>query len=311
MTGTVDVYYKKSYDLLLLAPIAAGAGLTNQDVYNVGAFENRGIEFAINAEMLRTEKLAWTLNFNASYIKSKVLNTTRSGGTAADTTSTPLTLRRRGFQQPASGGPRLSGGLVLPVQAEIRREGQPHRGQSRTTTAASTPTKTSTTTAVSRPPTRWWDRQPNPKFILGMTSNLRAGNAFLNFTLRSYLGNYVYNNVSQGLNTYRAACFNSAGNNFSNTTALLGNGINFTTYQPLSDYYVQKANFVRCDNVTVGYNFPKLGGNEGRTMGVSLSVQNAFVITPYKGIDPEVGNGVDSNAYPRARTFTVGLNLGF
>ena len=61
----------------------------------------------------------------------------------------------------------------------------------------------------------------------------------------------------------------------------------------------------------MGYNFPKLGGNDSRNLGLSFSVQNAFTITSYEGIDPEVYNGIDNNAYPRARTYTVGLSLGF
>ncbi|HEX8505536.1 MAG TPA: SusC/RagA family protein, partial [Hymenobacter sp.] len=157
---------------------------------------------------------------------------------------------------------------------------------------------------------RYRTQQAAPKFILGLTSNLTSGNAYLNFTLRSFIGNYAYNNVSAGLNNY-ANTFTSNGNYFSNTTPLLGNEVNFVGRQAFSSYYVQDASFVRMENITVGYNFPKLGGTDGRNLGLSFSVQNAFTLSPYKGLDPEVVDGLDNNFYPRARTFNVGLSLGF
>lgn len=82
----------------------------------------------------------------------------------------------------------------------------------------------------------------------------------------------------------------------------------------MSDYFVRNASFLRCDNITFGYTFAKLmktrsyNGFGGR---VYATVQNPFVITKYKGLDPEVKGGIDANPYPRAMTFLMGLNLQF
>lgn len=85
---------------------------------------------------------------------------------------------------------------------------------------------------------------------------------------------------------------------------------NFASPQYTSDYFVQDASFIRLDNVTLGYSFPNALG-EGKNLRLTGAVQNVFVITDYKGIDPEVSGGIDNNLYPRPRTYTLGLNLNF
>ena len=85
-----------------------------------------------------------------------------------------------------------------------------------------------------------------------------------------------------------------------------GNGSNYY----LSDYYVQNASFLRMDNINIGYNVGKVFHNKAN-LKINANVQNAFIITQYKGLDPEVNGGIDNNFYPRPRTFVLGLNLNF
>ena len=84
----------------------------------------------------------------------------------------------------------------------------------------------------------------------------------------------------------------------------------FTSAQYFSDYFVENASFLRMQNATLGYNFGELLKN-GTNVSLSFAVQNVFVVSNYKGIDPEVNGGIDNSIYPRPRTFTVGLNVGF
>jgi iron complex outermembrane receptor protein len=82
----------------------------------------------------------------------------------------------------------------------------------------------------------------------------------------------------------------------------------FVVPQYYSDYYVEKASFLRMDNITLGYAF-QLGGQPFR---VYASVQNVFTMTGYSGVDPTSGvNGIDNNIYPRSRTVTGGLSVRF
>ncbi len=84
----------------------------------------------------------------------------------------------------------------------------------------------------------------------------------------------------------------------------------FSNAQYLSDYYIQNASFFRMDCMYLEYTFPNVRHTK-TFIRLSASVQNAFVITPYKGLDPEIANGIDSYQYPRARVFMAGIEAGF
>lgn len=77
-----------------------------------------------------------------------------------------------------------------------------------------------------------------------------------------------------------------------------------------SDYWLRNASFLRCDNITLGHTWPQLLDNKMR-LRLYGAVQNPFVITKYKGLDPEVADGIDRDLYPRSLTFTVGLVASF
>ena len=77
-----------------------------------------------------------------------------------------------------------------------------------------------------------------------------------------------------------------------------------------SDYFLENAGFVRCDNITLGYTWNNLFQDNLR-LRLYGAVQNPFVLTRYKGLDPEVFSGVDNNVYPRPVTFTIGLVATF
>jgi iron complex outermembrane receptor protein len=147
---------------------------------------------------------------------------------------------------------------------------------------------------------------PAPKWTLGHTSNLSWRGWDASTTLRAYLGSYVYNNVSSNFGNYSVLTLANAPANLH--VSALENG--FRTPQYLSDIYVEKASFVRMDNLTLGYTFPRLRNvQNARVFG---TVQNVFTSTGYGGVDPTAGvNGIDNNIYPRSRTFLTGVSLGF
>jgi iron complex outermembrane receptor protein len=71
--------------------------------------------------------------------------------------------------------------------------------------------------------------------------------------------------------------------------------------------FVENASFLRCDNITLGYSFNKPNINAR----IFATVSNPFVISGYKGLDPEVHSGIDNNMYPRSMTTVVGVSLQF
>jgi iron complex outermembrane receptor protein len=84
----------------------------------------------------------------------------------------------------------------------------------------------------------------------------------------------------------------------------------------LSDYYIQNASFLRMDNINIGYNLGRIAHTH-TNLRLNATAQNVFVITKYKGLDPEIGAGtannpgIDNNLYPRPRTYSLGVNLDF
>ena len=84
---------------------------------------------------------------------------------------------------------------------------------------------------------------------------------------------------------------------------------NFNGNASQSDYFLQDATFLRCDNVTIGYKFAKFVNKS--SLRVYASVNNVFIITKYSGQDPENFNAIDNNFYPRPRMYTFGVSLDF
>jgi iron complex outermembrane receptor protein len=159
---------------------------------------------------------------------------------------------------------------------------------------------------------KYFYHSPTPDITMGFTSKLIYKNFDFGFSLRANIGNYVYNDVAAShanisvSNVYSADAFT---NIMSSALETNFTGNNLRDYFK-SDYYVQKASFIRCDNITLGYSLKKIFKviTTGR---IYATVQNPFVITRYKGLDPEIYGGIDNNIYPRPMITMVGLSLNF
>ncbi|MBW6478444.1 MAG: TonB-dependent receptor plug domain-containing protein [Bacteroidales bacterium] len=151
-------------------------------------------------------------------------------------------------------------------------------------------------------------KTPFPDYYLGISSQLHYNNWNFAFSGRAGIGNYVYNNTSSYFGNY-SRLYRPEGPYLGNITAEAVS-LNFDYGQYLSDYYVQDASFFRMDYISLGYDFRNL--REGAlNLQLTATVQNAFVITGYEGLDPEVPSGIDFNSYPRPRIFTLGVKVGF
>ncbi|MVN75278.1 SusC/RagA family TonB-linked outer membrane protein [Hymenobacter sp. HMF4947] len=299
LNASVDVYYRKTKDLLAVIPVAGLINFTNQLVSNVGSLENRGIELNMNAVLVKTEGLDWTINANATYNVNKI---TSLGPQTADFT---------GIRN--NNGGTVSGGTG--TQLFNYQVGSPSTAYYVFQQVYGTDGKPLNDVYVDRngdgkidDNDRYLYKQAAPPVLLGFSSNLNYKHVFASFALRSNLGNYVYNNINSNLGTYNG--INGSTNFLSNVaqdarnTGFLLNSQN----KYASDYYIQNASFLRMDNATIGYNVGKVFNAKGN-LRVTAAVQNVFVITKYTGLDPEIPNGIDNNVYPRPRTYTIGLNL--
>jgi len=145
----------------------------------------------------------------------------------------------------------------------------------------------------------------DPKVVIGINSTMNWKNFDFGISLRANLGNYVYDNVLSQNSIY-SAMYNSAGF----LSNIMRRGAKFETQQYMSDYYLKNAGFLRCDNISLGYTWKHLLDDALR-LRVYGAVQNPFVITKYKGLDPEVFSGIDNNVYPRPTTYTLGVVLTY
>ena len=145
---------------------------------------------------------------------------------------------------------------------------------------------------------------PAPKWMFGQSSYITYGRFDASFTLRAYLGNWVYNNVASANGAYQNLTGSGMPSNLHASVLTTG----FVVPQYYSDYFVEDGSFLRLDNITVGYS----ASYHGQPFRLFGTVQNAFTITGYSGVDPTAGlNGLDNNIYPRARTITTGLSVRF
>ena len=160
-------------------------------------------------------------------------------------------------------------------------------------------------------------KQPAPDVTMGLSSRMEYKNWDFSFSLRANLGNYVFNGVVADNSNM------SDGAVWSNSLLFLSNRLKSVVDRnwqsgdntaKLTDYYVNNASFLKCDNITLGYNFNNLfktGGYHGLSGRIYGTVSNVFTITKYDGLDPEISNGFDYNIYPRPISFIVGLSLNF
>ena len=149
---------------------------------------------------------------------------------------------------------------------------------------------------------------------MGLTTKFIYKNWDFSAAFHASIGNYVYYDFLSDKANLSLIWEKGA---FTNTTADAVNlGFWGKTLNPTqqSDYFVRNASYLKCTNMTLGYSFPALikAGSEKICSGrIYFTVQNPFIITKYKGIDPEIQGGIDNGRYPRPISFQLGLNLNF
>jgi len=298
INGSIDFYIKKTKDLLNEVPQPAGTNFSAYQTENVGDMENKGIEFNINVQPVRNQLVTWDVAFNATYNKNTITNLTKvkndpnyigflGGGISGS----------QGFAfLNATGGSKNTFYLYHQI---YDKEGNPIEGLFEDVNRD----------GIINENDKYKGKRADPNVFLGFSTNLTSGKWNAGFVMRSSLNNYVYNNVYSNngrLNQVLGA--QVTGNASANylETKFLGN----TDQQPLSNYYLQNASFLRMDNLNIGYNFGRVANNRA-ALRASVGIQNVFVITKYTGLDPERSNGIDNNIYPRPRIYSLGLNLDF
>jgi iron complex outermembrane receptor protein len=295
--GSLDFYFRETKDLINEIPVPAGSNLTNFILTNVGDLENRGVEFTITTRPIVKNDFNWTVNLNATYNENKITKLTavddpnylgvRVGGISGGVGNT-VQIHSVGY--PASS--------FFVYEQVFDADGNPIEGLYVDRNGDGSITDAD----------RYHYEKPAADVWFGISSFVQYKKWDFSFSGRAYFGNFVYNNVASENAVYERL-FRPEGPYLGNVTSDVTT-INFVTPQYLSNYFIQPADYFRMDNISLGYNFGKIIADRA-SLRLQFTVNNAFVITQYEGLDPEIFNGIDNRIYPRPRTYVMGVNLIF
>ncbi len=309
-SGSLDFYEQNTQDLLFSIAAPAFTNLADRILTNIGEMRNRGVELTLNTVPVDKDKWSLRVDFNASYNTNEILKLDNSqnsgdfagyedGGISGDIGQTIQilkvgesihTFRTYIHKRDANGFPLVDtedfDGDGLLTQLDIY-EDQNGDGVINENDLVN-------------------GEKAAPDFIFGLSPSVTYGNFDLSVTLRSHIGNYVYNNVASG-SGYFEKLTDRVTNNVDESAFI----VNFKERQLKSDYYIENASFVKLDNVTLGYNIQTGFLRQLRVYG---TVTNLLTITGYSGLDPELPQftqGIDNNLFPISRNFLIGVRAGF
>jgi TonB-dependent starch-binding outer membrane protein SusC len=294
LSGSIDFYEKHTSDLLFKivaaqpAPNAFTWDNLDTDILN------RGVELSLNAAVVDQKDFSWEVLFNVAYNKNLVKNLK---GTYDTGEINGQGLSGAFAQRIAEGQPLFAffvrdfvgydddGINIVPPSGDVQKF---QNGKS-----------------------------PLPKVTGGLTNNLRYKNFDLSLFFNGVFGNYIYSNTANAF--FTAGSF-QGGRNV--TKDVIGNGESGSNNPDVSTRFLEKGDFVRLQNLTLGYRLPAISGNKiFSSLRLYVTGQNLLLFTNYSGQDPEVSTnkslndipsfGIDYTAYPRARTWTIGANISF
>ncbi|MDE7426672.1 MAG: TonB-dependent receptor [Muribaculaceae bacterium] len=294
ITLAADWYKRDTKDLLAEVPVP-GINTCNYMQRNIGTMTNTGVEFTIGAKPVVNKDWIWTTSLNIGYNKNEITELTGDANTT---------------QLPATGIPSGTGGYIqyhivgkpaftyMVYEQVYQPNGDPLEGQYVDQNGD----------GVINDDDLIMFHSPDPKVTMTWNNNVSYKNWDFGIVLRANFGNYVYDNPRFG----NSRLYNSAAAQYQVSNLLADSYLFHQGDQQIaaSSYFVENASFVRCDNITLGYTFDGLF-KDNLNLRVFGAVQNPFVITKYKGLDPEVFGGIDNNCYPRPITVSLGAVLTF
>ena len=329
INGNIDYYHRRTKDLLSTVNVSAGSNFKNQMLGNIGSLYNQGVEFAINAVLVDRKNFKWDLGYNVAWNQNKITQLLSddpdyfvpTGGISSGTGNT-IQAHKVGeaaysFLVYETKVMTDEDGVTRHYFVDRNKDGQINDND------------------------KYIYHNPAAPVTMGLQTKFQFYGFDLGITLRSNIGNYVYNDVLAGnlqwveadkvyqnqnggyhsvltsaftcyygdnmrSDDIRTYVWNDATQAYEVGTDSKGALVKNSNWYA-SDFFVEKASFLRIDNITLGYSFNKTKV-QGRAY---VTVSNPCVISNYKGLDPEVSGGIDNNIYPRSMTTIMGISLQF
>ena len=309
--GSIDLYSKKTTDLLFDYTVPTPPNLKNTTFANGGSVRNQGIEVAINAVPVRTKDFEWNTVVTVASNRNKLLSLDN------DLYEANSFLDQGGLGEPISiSTHRMEEGRPLGEFYGLKSVGVSENGLFLIEKPDGEVVEFSND-QLKNDEYRQYLGNGLPKVILGWTNNLSYKNWDLSMQFTSQLGFKIlneprafYENNSIAYNRLKSVM-----------DAPYGGEYTLSSSQPQTfvSYYLENGNFLKLTNLTIGYTFPIEPENKWiKGVRAYLSGDNLFCITGYSGLDPELPNAYPTSAgidyrdkYPSIRSFTFGVNLTF
>ncbi len=301
ITGTIEVYNKQTSDLIWSYPVPTTKYLYPYLTANVGKVSNKGIEFQINATPVNVSGFRWTTSFNVSSNVNKIVSLSN------DQFPTFTRIETAGIGgKGQSGNPSqvIKEGEPIGTFFLRRYAGRNSKGVSMFYKANGDTSKVVTVADFAQV------GSAQPKLLFGWNNSFTYKNFDFGFFLRGVAGNKILNATLAALNDVN----NASNNNIPKFS--LGEPATDVNSFYQSDRYLESGSYIRLDNATLGYTF-KTDNLKVKSARLYITANNLFVITSYRGIDPEISlggitPGIDNNNfYPKTRSFMVGVNVSF
>ena len=287
LNGSVNVYLKKTNDLIATAVVDPFTNFGTTIDANIGDMENKGIEIELNSTLYESDDLKFDLSYNISINDNKITrleNEQNVGGVGFgaflqrhETGKSPYSYYVYKQIYDFKGRP-IEGSF-----ADLNGDGQINNDD------------------------KYFYKDPYAEVLMGMTASITYKNFDLTMTSRASLSNYSNNRVA---NSSNFSMLTNLGRLSNVHTSYLETGfLYFSDKNTVSDHYIQNASFFKLDNVTLGWTIDNVIKNN--PMRLYISGDNLLTITEYDGIDPEMTGGIDSNFYPRSRAIALGLDINF
>lgn len=329
ITFSADYFINENDGLILAVPLSPSLGVPGNSVNkNIGSMENRGFEFTANANILKNENFSWSIGGNVTTMENKVTGLVDGNDIIQSQNGETAYLIREGESlrslygyrywgvNAANGNPVYYKADGTLVQANVANQGyyvfDPNNpGTLGTASSLSNADKVILGNTL---PTYFGSVNTEFKyksFDLSVMARFSGGNSIYNVTRRELLNQDFYNNGSEILGRWQSA--SNPGDGW--TPRLYGGRGNFINLNgQASSRFVEKGDFVKIDNITLGYSLDPdmLSGIHLSKLRIYGVIQNAIMFTNYSGIDPEMENlGMDYNSVPRQSTISFGINATF
>ncbi len=293
LKGNFDYYNKGTENLIFLASYPQPAASADRWVNLPGIVKNTGYEIGLDYQLVRSKygrSFTWDVAYNMTFLKNEVTNFGQNVVNTGEVSGQGLT---GAYAQTIVNGKSLFS-FKMPVFNRFDADGNAvyANGAADQILGSALPT-----------------------FTAGLTNSFTYKKWTASVFANAVTGFYIYNNTANAL------FLKGALKNGHNVTNEIVNSIE-SPINPgsVSSRFLEKGDFVRLSNVSIGYNF-NVKSKWIKTLSANLSGQNLALFTKYSGLDPEVdvskgigavpSRGFDYTAYPKARTFTLGLNVGF